>query len=140
MARVEGEHEASWGALGLLVGFLSGAGLMSHRELVDFFATDFYRFISIVDSEVIVSGRDMAFLLTAAVSYFFVLCIIGVAATRLAISVRDQRVKAAAVGALFLVLSFLGLYLHGANSGYHELQVGLEELRAERPVIPKWIW
>jgi hypothetical protein len=136
------EERESWAVVAAVIGFLSGAGLMSHAEILDLFTRNLYQFMVVDAASVTIHGKEMLAILSAAISYIAVLVMIGLAAGRLLWAADDVRVRYAALGVIFLVVSFLGTAVFSISRGYSPIEARMESLRATsgHPVIPKWDW
>ena len=135
----------SWTLIAALLGFLSGAGLMSHKDLIQVFSEDFYSFISVSNSGVLIYGRQMIEMLAGSVSYFCVLFLVAAGAIHTILRTKDNRVLWAGVGVFLLMISFIGITLNAVDRGYQPLRKQLHEVNLasehqEEPLTVKWVW
>jgi len=135
----------SWTIAAALVGFLSGAGLMSHSDVLHMFSEDLYQFINITDGAVTVYARQMVEILVAMVSYLLVLFLVAAGSVVAMVRTRDVRVMWACLGILLLMISFFGTALSAADRGYQPITTGMNKAREVatnrgESLRVHWVW
>lgn len=112
--------DGSWTVLAAMLGFLSGAGVMSHSEMVAVLSEDLYHFIHIAENGAIeLHGREFLTIFGAIGCYMMVLVLIGVLMIRASEGSAGVR-RIAAVAGMFLIASFILIAGFGISAGYDQ--------------------
>lgn len=140
------EPVESWNITGAaLAGFISGAGLMSHSDMIQIYSREFYNFLDVNNGNVIIYGRQMMAITLASVAYMFVLLIIGCMAADVFYRYRDSWIRIVALGGMLLIISFIGTSSYALSRGYYDIDKKLETLRNDKSktgdrLVPVWQW
>lgn len=143
----DGNREQSWTVMAALLGFLSGAGVMSHADVVSLASSELYSFLQTdPDGTVVLHTREFVTMFGFLGCYSMVLFLI------LAVLLRSLQGlegvgRWAAAGGVFLILSFVMIAGYGVARGYHEADERVGRATAvwharrggEGPVPVRWI-
>jgi hypothetical protein len=135
----------SWALLAALVGFLSGAGVMSHADLVHIFSEEFFHFMHVPGATagtIQVFGREMILILVSLVAYLLLLGLLFVVAVE-SIMTRDRLVTIAGCLLLLLSVSFLSMSAYSINRGYYDVEAQLRAMHSSpnaKGTHVKWVW
>ena len=145
MTEIEVKSVDNWTVIAALIGFLSGAGVMSHADLIQIYSNDLFGFIEVSGEGISIYGRQMVSILTAIVAYISLLILLGFFALYTIHLNKDLKVRMVAIAGMLLIISFLGTSSFAINRGYNEIDRKIENLRiqkeeSQKEIIPTWIW
>lgn len=128
-----------------LIGFLSGAGVMSHVDLLQIWTNELVDFIQITNAGVNIHGRQMIAIIIAMVAYFMVLLIIGIMTFRIALKTNARYVRMLAAIGFLLIISFFGTSIFAVNRGYYRVEKELQTMRDQKTQVDekldvRWVW
>lgn len=102
----------------MLAGFMFGAGLMSHSDLLTVFESEIYGFIRIADTGVTYFGLQMLLFLVATTSYLLLLVTIAVISIESLRNFANGPARLLVIAVLLLVVSLSATTLLAINKGF----------------------
>lgn len=135
----------SWTVLAMLAGFMFGAGLMSHSDLLSVFEAEFYGFIQVSDCTVVYLGLQLLLFMVAMAAYLLLLVILAVICVQLIGTIEARAARLLIVAVLVLLVSLSATTLFAINKGFSAKNAEIEELKetlktkGQSPTVT-WRW